>query len=251
MESSLGVWILQKVVNYRVSYGTSEIEFSLDRRDRKTMAIHVYPDEHVEVVAPIEASEEKILQKVRKRSKWIYSKQLEFRRIQPRSPKPTYRSGETFRYLGKQYRLKIVVGEPAVMLKNGRFLLSSPEGYSSEKKEALFLDWYRQKGRIAFGERLQECLKFTAVIGVDESPDWTIKVMPKRWGSCTKEGKLYLNPELIAAPKPCIDYVILHELCHLREHNHGPRFYSLLQKVYPDWKKWRDYLNENIEVRLV
>lgn len=238
-------------MSYNIQYGTTSIEFSLDRRKRKTLAIHVYPDKHIEVVAPEDASMDAIYEKVRKRAPWITKKRLEFSRIQPAQPKPKYQTGETFRYLGKQYRLKVSHGDPQVKLLNGRFILTAPKAYSAVEREHLLLDWYRTKGRGIFDERFQENIKMTARIGIKESPPWQIKVMPKRWGSCTKKGKVYLNPELAAAPKPCIDYVIFHELCHLKEHNHSLRFYDLLSTVYPEWKKWRDYLNENIEVRLV
>jgi predicted metal-dependent hydrolase len=238
-------------VNYKVQYGKSEITFDLDRRKRKTLAIHVYPDQHVEVVAPEDATIEKILAKVKKRSSWIFKKQREFSKIQPAQPKPSYESGETFRYLGKQYRLKTLEGNPAVKLKNGYFHLSTPPDSEPNKKEELLLSWFRDKGKKVFSERFQACIKTASIIGITEVPEWHIKAMPTRWGSCTKEGKIFLHPELIAAPKPCIDYVIYHELCHIIEHNHSSRFYTLLSKVYPDWKKWRDFLNENIEVRLV
>jgi predicted metal-dependent hydrolase len=238
-------------VNYKVQYGRTEISFTLDRRNRKSLAIHVYPDKHVEVVAPEDALMDKILEKVKKRSPWIYKKQLEFSRIQPAQPKPKYQTGETFRYLGKQFRLNILDGEPSIKLKNGKFQLTSPNSYSSEQREKLFLNWFRERGKKIFKERFFECGKVSTIIGINEEPVWQIKVMAKRWGSCTKEGKIYLNSGLIVAPKPCIDYAIFHELCHLREHNHSSRFYTLLTKVYPDWKKWRDYLNENIEVRLI
>ena len=104
---------------------------------------------------------------------------------------------------------------------------------------------------MVFHERFLECIGRTSVIGIASVPEWQVKVMEKRWGSCTKAGKIYLNPELVAALKPSIDYVIFHELCHLVEHNHSRKFFDLLTKVYPDWKRWRDHLNENIEVRLV
>jgi predicted metal-dependent hydrolase len=237
-------------VNYKVTYGTTEIEFTLARRKRKTLAIHVYPDKHVEVVAPVDATIEKIYEKVKKRSHWICKKQREFLRIQPQQPKPEYISGETFRYLGKQYRLLVREGTPGVSLTNGKLMICAPSDYRSSRRKKLLWDWFRQKSRIIFSERFNECIKITTRIGINHIPEWHIKMMSKRWGSCTKQGKIYLNPELIAAPKPCIDYVIFHELCHTKEHNHGKNFINLLVKVYPDWKKWRDYLNENISLRV-
>ena len=238
-------------MNYKVRYGKTDIEFILDRRNRKTLAIHVYPDKHVEVIAPETAELEKILLKVTKRASWIYKKQLEFDKIQPSQPKPRYQTGETFRYIGRQYRLKVLSGNPEVKLKNGRIHLICPESSDEMNREKLLLEWYRTRGKIIFSERFTECIKAMKILGIDNIPEWDIKVMPKRWGSCTKAGKIFLNPELVSAPKKCIDYVILHELCHLVEHNHSRRFYRLLDKVYPEWKKWRDFLNENIEVRIV
>jgi predicted metal-dependent hydrolase len=169
-------------VNYKVQYGKTEIDFSLDRRKRKTLAIHVYPDKHVEVIAPEESTLEKILEKVKKRSSWIYKKQLEFDRIQPSQPKPKYQTGETFRYLGKQYRLKTFVGKPDVKLKNGRFHLTSPESYSSEQKEKLLLDWFRSRGKLIFEERFRECVKISSIIGIQKVPEWQIKAMPHSMG---------------------------------------------------------------------
>ncbi len=238
-------------MNYKVQYGKTEISFTLDRRNRKTLAIHVYPDKHVEVIAPEDALMDKILDKVKKRSPWIYKKQLEFSRMQTAQPKPKYQTGETFKYLGKQYRLKVFEGEPSVKLKNGRFYLSAPETYFIDQREKLLRSWFRERSLQIFKERFIECIKISAVIGITKEPVWKVRIMARRWGSCTKEGNIYLNPELVTAPKVCIDYVIFHELCHTKEHNHSSRFYSLLTKVYPDWKKWRDYLNENIEVRIV
>ena len=239
-------------MSYKVKYGNTEITFSLDKRDRKTLAIHVYPDQHVEVVAPEDAGLEKILQKVRKRAPWIVKQKLEFSRIQPPQPKPKFITGETFRYLGKQYRLVVKESRsPSAKLRNGRFVMSVPPGTNATKREFLLLNWFRERGRKIFHERFLDCITRASVLGITEVPGWQIKVMEKRWGSCTKTGKIYLNPELVAAPKLSIDYVIFHELCHLIEHNHSRRFFELLSKVYPDWKRWRDHLNENIEVRLV
>ena len=238
--------------SYKVQYGKSTIHFTLDRRARKTLAIHVYPDRHVEVIAPDDAKLDKILSKVKKRASWIIKQRLAFSRMQPAQPKPEFVGGETFRYIGRQYRLLIEeAGSPSVKLKSGRFVLSVLPGTDVEKRASLLLDWFRERGKAVFHERFLECVKKASVIGIAEIPEWQVKVMGKRWGSCTKAGKIYLNPELVGAPKLCIDYVIFHELCHLIEHNHSKRFFDVLTKVYPDWKRWRDHLNENIEVRLV
>jgi predicted metal-dependent hydrolase len=90
-----------------------------------------------------------------------------------------------------------------------------------------------------------------AMIDIEHNQDFELRVMSKRWGSCTKQGNIILNPELIAAPKACIDYVITHELCHLKERNHSVKFYTLLTAVMKDWPLRRKRLNEEVEVRFV
>lgn len=240
-------------MKYKIKYGNSDLEFSLIKKIRKTLAIHVYPDQHVEVVAPMESSQEDILKKVKKRASWIFKHQQAFSKFHPKQPDPKYQSGETFKYLGKQYRLKIVNSKNTeVQLKNGRLVLKIPESQRTEENcKKIILAWYIKRGQTIFSERFQACIKDFNKIGITSIPPWKIKVMRKRWGSCTKKGLIYLNPELIAAPKSCIDYVIHHELCHLKEYSHNAKFYNLLYKVNPHWSKWRDYLNYNIEVRFV
>lgn len=239
-------------MTYTIEYGTTKLRFTLDRRERKTLGVHVYPDLHVEVVAPIEASTETVIEKVKKRAPWIARQQRYFSRIPTPQPQPLVQSGETFRYLGRQYRLRIVEGTSNhTSLRNGRLVLTVRSDAGENKRRKLLEDWYRGRASRVFGERVRACTAALSTSWAIEIPDWRLRTMPKRWGSCTKAGVIHLNPRLVAAPKACIDYVVYHELCHLREHSHSPRFYELLTRVYPDWKKWRDYLNEHIEVRLV
>ncbi len=238
-------------MNYKLRYGTTELAFSLDRTARKTLAIHVYPDSHIEVVAPDTASLDSIIGKVNKRRKWMYQKLLGFSRLPPLQPKAQFVTGETFRYLGRQYTLIVTEGRPKVNLVNGHLHLSCPANYSRERRELLLASWYRKRAREIFSGRLIECVRKTSIVGVDAIPVWKIKAMPKRWGSCTREKNIYLNPELVMAPKGCIDYVICHELCHIIEYNHSASFFELLSKTFPHWKKFRDQLNETTDMRMV
>ena len=94
--------------------------------------------------------------------------------------------------------------------------------------------WYLEKACIQFADSLSRChRKFTE----DPYPQLSVRKMRRRWGSLSLRGRLTLNVDLIRAPKECIDYVITHELCHFKHHNHGPRFYRLLDSIMPDWKK--------------
>lgn len=239
-------------MNCTINFGKTEFKFSLKRKKRKTLAIHVYPDQSIEVVAPEEASMEKVKQKILKRAPWIIRKQIEFSRIQPPLPKPLFIAGETFRYLGKQYRLKIIPKEYFNIALEGKYInvyLTKP--YQPEELKKNILKWYRTQAKYVFTERILSVYQKTKNIGIEKLPEWSLHVMKKRWGSCTKAGKILLHPELVAAPTECIDYVITHEFCHIIEHNHSVKFYTILSKVLPEWEELKNRLNENVEVRLM
>ena len=102
-------------------------------------------------------------------------------------------------------------------------------------------DWYAEKAAIKFRESFDHCwLRFQKV--AKGRPRISVRQMKKRWGSLSHNGLLTLNTDLIRAPKACIDYVITHELCHLKHHNHGPNFYRLLEKMMPDWERRKSQL---------
>ncbi len=116
---------------------------------------------------------------------------------------------------------------------------------TSAKK--LLTDWYREKAVIHFEDTLKKILPLFARYDISE-PELQIRHMPTRWGSCTTKGKVILNPELIKAPKGSIEYVIIHELCHLIHHNHTKAFYELQESIMPDWKKWKERLENTLKL---
>jgi predicted metal-dependent hydrolase len=155
-----------------------------------------------------------------------------------------YAGGETHRYLGKQYRLKIVADDKErVKLTRGRLFVYTPDPQQREQVQALLTGWYHGHAQHVFTERLAACFPRVAKYGL-AYPELEIRQMEKRWGSCTAEGKVLLNLRLIQAPKKLIDYVVMHELCHLKEHHHGASFYALLGRAMPDWRERRQLLNE-------
>lgn len=107
-------------------------------------------------------------------------------------------------------------------------------------------EWYREKASVHFEETLKKIIPLFARYKID-LPELQVRQMSTRWGSCTPKGKVILNPELIKAPKGSIEYVIIHELCHLVHHNHTRAFYDLQETIMPDWKKWK----ERLEMTLV
>jgi predicted metal-dependent hydrolase len=235
-------------MNDQVAYGSTTIDYAIERRTRKTLAIEVHPDSRVLVKAPQETPLEVIRERVMKRGGWILKQQRTYAQYPPPLPERAFVSGETYRYLGKQYRLKVQYGhEERVRLWQGRLEVNTPELANAKKIRRLVRLWLRAHAERVLAERYGACVQAVRVHGIHHDSGFSLLSMPSRWGSCTKAGKLLLNPNLIGAPKTCIDYVITHELCHTAEHNHSPRFYALISKCMPDWEARRDYLNTKIE----
>jgi hypothetical protein len=226
-----------EIEKHAVSWGKEKIEFQLRRSHRRTLAVTVQPDLSVQVTAPTSAALETVLGKVRKRGGWVRRQQRYFREFLPTIPTRRYVSGETHRYLGRQYRLKIVCGGDASVKLKGRFIWVHgvrPGGTTGVRK--LVEAWYLTHAKERFQQILAQC---AARLGARLAtvPAMRVRRMPKRWGSWTKRGGIWLNPELVKAPTSCIDYVVTHELCHAVHGNHGAAFYALLRCVMPDWER--------------
>ncbi|MEC5127120.1 SprT family zinc-dependent metalloprotease [Verrucomicrobiales bacterium BCK34] len=205
------------------------------RSSRKTLAISVLPDGDVELVAPENAKTEDIIAKVEKRAGWISAKRWEFSQLNVSKPELIYRSGATHRYLGKQYRLKVRKAERSdVKLKGAFFHIEVPEKTEAEV-ERLLNQWMREKALTQFTTRLSKWDGWCARNNLP-TPKLQLRSMSKRWGSSHPAGKILLNPDLVRTPSLCVDYVIAHEVCHLKEPNHNTAFFKLLDQVFPNWR---------------
>lgn len=219
-----------------IEYGSKTIEFQLHYSNRKTLGITVTPELDIVVKAPIDASLEAIKEKVRKKAPWIIKQQSFFLSFIPKTPERRYVSGETHLYLGRQYRLKIISNERGWVKIKGPFIEVSTLDKSRVKEQVK--GWYLENARnkiIPMAEKLIEQFKKYEI----EASEIVFREMPTRWGSCTPKGKIILNPELIKAPKGCIEYVIIHELCHLVHHDHTQKFIDLQTKEMPTWERWK------------
>lgn len=226
-------------MKHTVQYGSKSIDFTLTYSSRKTLGITVTPDMEVMVKAPEKKSLEEILAALRKRASWILKQQSFFLTFHPRTPEKRYVSGESHLYLGRQYRLRIVDGSKNGVHFNGRELILTKRPRSSAK--TILDDWYRMKAREVFASLAEPLIhRFEKYSAVPQG--LFLQSMPTRWGSCTPGGKLILNPELIKAPKRCIEYVIVHELCHLVHRNHTAAFFKLQIAEMADWEKWKERL---------
>jgi len=226
-----------------IAWGATEIPYRYTFSRRATLAISVHPDLSVTVRAPHETSIETIRQFVHRRGGWISKVWRDFEQYLPKQPERRYISGETHRYLGRQYRLKIEQGDAdSVKCSRGYLWVSTKIEPSPEHAKALLEEWYRNHARVVFHERLQACYQRVQREGIS-FPDMLIRKMVSRWGSCSSNGRITLNLALIKAPKECIDYVIIHELCHFKVKHHGPKFWKLLHRLMPDFEERRKKLH--------
>lgn len=225
----------------QIQFGSKNIAFTLSFVQRKSLAIKVHPDASVQVLAPIDADNQKVLQKVKSKAPWILKQIEQFNTYKPGTPIRRFINGETHLYLGRQYRLKIVADSINVVKAYRGQLFIHTTNTNKEIVEKQLQQWYKERAVIVFTEMLNEVLPKFKKYKVAK-PVLSIRSMSKRWGSCTPSGKIILNTELIKAPKGSIEYVIIHELSHLVHHNHTKAFYNVQERLLPDWQKWKDRL---------
>lgn len=225
-----------------IKYGSVEIFYALHFRDRKTLGITVNPDRTVEVNAPIDSNLEKIEEKVHKRAAWILKQQDYFLSFEPRNIVRRYVSGESHFYLGRQYKLLIVDSPEEKVKHTGRNIEVRTNDIGNVQK--ILELWYLEKSKKWFSNIAEPLIEHFKKYNVSPSK-LEIRKMHNRWGSCSTNGNILLNPELIKAPKACIEYVIIHELCHLVHRDHTKAFFDLQQKEFPEWRKWKNKL-ENL-----
>ncbi len=238
---------------YRFVYGDELIEYELKERKSEInrLLIKVHPDCRVVVLAPKNTKAADVLNAVKKRSRWIYSQLAQFKsrleHIKPRN----YIGGESHYYLGKQYLLKVTPSQEDqnVKLLRGKIEITvSGDLTQANQGKVLLNRWYKVRAKDVFARRLGSISG--QALWITEHPPVRVMTMQNQWGSCSPQGRLTLNTHLVKAPRECIDYVILHELCHIAEHNHSPRFYRLMNQVMPNWEEVKERLDGMAEILL-
>lgn len=227
------------LMNGKVEYGSYTIKYNIKFSNRKTLGIKVYPSGDVEVLAPIDTTMELIEQRILRRAQWIVRQQNYFKQFGEHLPEKQFISGESHYYLGRQFLLRVEEGKPNSVRYRGRYfeVICTPRSKAKE----LMKEWYKLHAKNKFAEYADPIIARFEKYGVTPSSLY-IQEMENRWGSCTPKGKIILNVQLIKAPRPCIEYVITHELCHLVHPDHTKAFWELLQKEMPDWERWKNKL---------
>lgn len=222
-----------------IQFGSKQINFKVVYSNRKTLGITVTPDLDVLVKAPIDSSLDKIKEKILKKAPWIIKQQSFFLSFHPKTPQRKYIAGETHLYLGRQYLLSVEIGKTEKVKLKGKFI--EVNATDKTRVKALVKEWYLTHAKSKLNEIAHPLIEKFRKHKV-EPTSIVLREMPTRWGSCTPKGKIILNPELIKAPRGCIEYVIIHELCHLIHHDHTQKFIDLQTKEMSDWEKWKSIL---------
>lgn len=235
------------MTKHTLSYGESVLDFRLEQKPRKGLSISVLPDLSVDVSAPEGAKIDDIIARVRRRAPWILRQIEYFKGFFPKQPPRKYINGESHYYLGRHYRLKIARGSRnAVKLIGKHLVVTVNKPPTPLRIKQLIYEWYGARADILFENAMRKALQKLLKYGIT-APKLVIKTMTSRWGSCLRDrNKIILNTELAKASGYCIDYVIMHELCHLKYANHTPSFYNFLGAIMPDWKNRKDKLEKVI-----
>lgn len=234
------------------SYGEARIAFTIRfvSATSDKVRISLLPDGRVRADAPEGTDPDEVVRAVRRRARWIWQQQEAWRTRRAHVLPREYVSGESHFYLGRRHVLKVLVSrtEPAgVKMLRGRLEVTSPDA-GRKRVRALLDGWYRQRAKEVFAKRLALCAE--RANWLKTLPPVRLLNMKTQWGSCSPEGALIIHPLLVKAPSACIDYVLSHELCHIREHNHGDRFYRLLAGMLPEWEACKRELDDMAELIL-
>lgn len=241
------------MIHYDVIRKSQSSKVSSSKAVARKVVIKVHPDQRVVATVPHDATDDSIQQAMLKRARWIWQNIEEFAKQKDYVLPKRYVSGETQFYLGRRYVLKVLIDSEqvsSVKLSRGKLNVTLRKDFDNRvvKVKPLIDKWYQHKAKAIFHERLNKMLP--KATWVTDIPSFRVMAMKKQWGSCSTKGNLMLNPHLIKASKECIDYVILHELCHIAEHNHSEKFWRLLTQVMPNWKEVKAKLDDMAEMYL-
>lgn len=222
----------------------SDIPVEIIKKNIKNMHLAVLPpDGKVRVSAPLSMSDESITMFVRMKLGWIRAQQEKFR-SQPRQSEREYVSGETVYVWGKQYFLRVEYSNKGnhLELSGDKAILTVRKESTAKQRENFVNEWYRQLLKAAVEKYLPEWEQITGL----KCSSWQSKYMTTKWGTCNiSTRKIWLNLQLAKKPIECLEYVILHELAHLKVKNHGPEFVQILDQYMPYWREYRKLLNDS------
>lgn len=221
------------------------IPIEVNRKNIKNLHLSVLPpDGRVRVSSPMDLSDESVFMFVRTKLSWI-KKQKEKFDMQPRQSERQYVSGETLYVFGKQYFLRVEYsykGNSLVLSGNDAILTVRKES-TIKQRENYVNEWYRKLLKEKIALYLPKWEKITGLY----CDSWQTKYMTTRWGTCNiNKKKLWFNLQLAKKPPECLEYIVLHELAHLKEKTHNKDFVAILDSYMPNWREIKQKLNSTI-----
>ena len=221
-----------------VNFGNSQITYKVNKTKRRTTEI-VVDTSGVEILTSEQKSHKQIQNLVKKNSRWIFRKQLWANNQS--DLKIIFKQGSKLPYLGKKYFLKIEESKnEGICLSQGKFLIKVKKN-TTKKVQKIFKNWLKQHAQKIIEKRAHQYeeklgVKFDKII---------IKDHKERWGSVSSNNTININLSILCAPSKIIDYVIIHELCHLKIPDHSPKYWNLLYKMMPDYEIHKEWLSVN------
>ncbi|GAA4354264.1 SprT family zinc-dependent metalloprotease [Hymenobacter saemangeumensis] len=227
-----------------ITFNNQRIDYTLLFRSRRTIGFAVRPDGSVRVTAPAGTSAEWVASQVLKKAAWILKHQASFRMRPPAAPARQYEAGATHFFLGEPYTLRLLSGQrPHVQPMGPDLLITTPEPPTAAALEDLLHAFYARQGATLFAASFARIWPRFAEFNLP-LPALFVRRMRTRWGSCTPSRNcIRLSTDLVRASEACIDYVMLHECCHLLVPDHSAAFYELQTRLMPDWERWKRELN--------
>lgn len=220
-------------------------EYKIVRRKRKSVGISVSHEQGVIVTAPNWVTLKQVKELIDKKADWIISRLNLLEKEAAENRPKVFETGEVLSYLGDNYLISIAPKKGKIQLNGSLIEICFIKGVDPAQDQDRIRDkikvWYKERAKEVFRERIE---KFADELGVKPQKLF-IKEQKTRWGSCSSKGNINLNWRLILAPMGIIDYVIVHELAHLRHMNHSKEFWATVESVLPDYGARRRWLKQN------
>jgi predicted metal-dependent hydrolase len=231
-----------------ITYGSETFEYRVEKKKRKTLGIKITNDGEVIVTAPLGVGESIIYDIVKKKASWIVEKLRHINEMKNELNNEEFIDGRKVEFLGQAYMLSIFrnssIKNNSVSLNGDNITVcikSSHNGDISEAIKCSLINWLKEQAKIKLVERTKYYGEKTGLM----PNNIRVKEQKTLWGSCSGKNNINYNWKLIMAPPRVLDYVVVHELCHLRQRDHSKKFWELVEEVMPDYKELRKWLKEN------
>lgn len=224
----------------------NDIVIDVVRKNIKNLHLAVYPPNgRVRIATPSKVDDEAVRLFAISKIAWIRKNQKKYLN-QDRQTERKYVSGESHYFRGQRYLLNVIyhTGYPKVAIRNKKFIdLYVKKDYTTEQRGNAMYKWYRKKLKEQVPVLIE---RWEKTIGV-EVPEWVVKIMKTKWGTCNRETKrIWLNIELAKKPEHCLEYILVHEMVHLLERNHTEQFVAYMDKFMPPWRNYKEELNRSV-----